>query len=215
MIATEVRLISPPRSEVATMFWIWIFGCGEDLLAAPVDLRQDLLDRIVDLLPALPTRANGLARMEQEDRRFGLFQSIDDPRKLGGLVLRALQVKGDRLQIKCGTQRGRGHHVLNTNVRQGVIYKVYKEVFKQGLPRPNASVRAGSVGPAAEENGLCRGHLPSSQRRGSFTSAWLDTEAPRVPSSGGPPSSSHPRLLMVPRLRFPRRCLLLQRSGDQ
>src|SRR3990170_2825830 len=90
-----------------------------DLDPRGLDLLRNGVDRRAHVLQALRARADDLPAAEQQRRRLRLLEAVDQAGELLRLVLRPAQGQGDRLQVQLVAERGRGHHVLNLDLRHG------------------------------------------------------------------------------------------------
>src|SRR2546427_6881879 len=78
-----------------------------------LDLLRDDFNRLLHVLEALRPRADDLAAPEQEGRGLRLLEAVDQSGELLGLVLRASEGEGDRLEVELLPKGGRSDHVLN------------------------------------------------------------------------------------------------------
>src|SRR3989475_656785 len=86
--------------------------------AGRLDLFRDHVDCGLDVLEALCARADDFPAAEQERRRLGFLQSVDESRELFRLVLRPSEGEGDRLEVEFLSQGRRGDDVLNLDFGQ-------------------------------------------------------------------------------------------------
>src|SRR2546422_1960421 len=86
--------------------------------AGRLDLLRDHVDRGLDVLEALRPGAHDLPAAEQERRRLGFLQAVDESRELLRLVFGPSEGEGDRLEVEFLSEGGRGDDVLNLDFGQ-------------------------------------------------------------------------------------------------
>ena len=83
------------------------------------DLLCDDVDRSLDMVEALRTRAHNLPASEQEDGGLRILETIDQPGELLRLVLGPAEDAGDRLKVELLPEGGRGNDIFNLELRRG------------------------------------------------------------------------------------------------
>src|SRR2546425_913216 len=83
-----------------------------------LQLLRNLLNGLLDIRGLPGARADDFPAAEQERRRLGFLQSVDESRELFRLVLRPSEGEGDRLEVEFLSQGRRGDDVLNLDFGQ-------------------------------------------------------------------------------------------------
>jgi len=87
------------------------------------ELVEDDSEALVDVVGGLRAGADDLSGAEDECGALGVLSAVDEPRELLGVVVGALEVHRDALEVELLADAGGGDHVFNVDGFLGVGHR--------------------------------------------------------------------------------------------